>query len=276
MKDRISTFMKSEGLTAMKFAEIMEIRPSNVSHIISGRSNPGFEFIARFMQRFPEISPDWLINGTGEMYRVNQDANQALNQEKSSWKNDRYEVIDNAVEVLENQDDNIIDKGLFDAKYTEQNQQTNSDIGDFTNVNTNVNIGDAQPSVLPVESAEPAISSNISPSQQENPPTPSSESSSINEESANDRIDETFANSSPEPVESIQEVESISPIDFSVEPSTAISANSQSQENQSNAPQAAPSVDPVGLVMPKVIDGDLPQQIVFFYDDNTYKVFKSR
>jgi len=33
---RIEKFLKEEGLTAIKFAEIMEIRPSNISHFLSG------------------------------------------------------------------------------------------------------------------------------------------------------------------------------------------------------------------------------------------------
>ncbi len=66
---RIEKFLKEEGLTAIKFAEIMEIRPSNISHFLSGRNKPNFDFISRFLLRFPDINPDWFLNGIGEMYR---------------------------------------------------------------------------------------------------------------------------------------------------------------------------------------------------------------
>lgn len=69
MKDRLLQLLEAEKLTALKFAEIMEVRPSNISHILSGRNNPGFEFISRLLQRFPEVNPDWVINGIGTMYR---------------------------------------------------------------------------------------------------------------------------------------------------------------------------------------------------------------
>ena len=69
MKDRLAEFLKSENLTAVKFAEIMEIQPSSVSHIISGRNKPGFDFISKLLMRFPDLNPDWLINGEGESYR---------------------------------------------------------------------------------------------------------------------------------------------------------------------------------------------------------------
>jgi len=69
IKERIEQFLAAEKMTAMKFAEIMEIQPSNISHFMKGRNKPNFDFISRFFLRFPEISPDWFINGQGNMYR---------------------------------------------------------------------------------------------------------------------------------------------------------------------------------------------------------------
>ncbi len=69
MKERLAKFIKNQGLTASKFAEIMEIPPSNVSHLLSGRNNPGFEFMNKMIVRFPDVNPDWLIAGNGPMCR---------------------------------------------------------------------------------------------------------------------------------------------------------------------------------------------------------------
>ncbi|MEG2479590.1 MAG: helix-turn-helix domain-containing protein, partial [Mucinivorans sp.] len=69
MKERLLEFMNAQNFTAVKFAEIMEVQPSNISHIMSGRNNPNFDFVARMLRRFPEVNPDWLINGFGSMYR---------------------------------------------------------------------------------------------------------------------------------------------------------------------------------------------------------------
>lgn len=69
MKHRLEEFLKLEGLTSVKFAEIMQIQPSSVSHILSGRNNPNFDFVSRMLQRFPDLNPDWFINGIGEVYR---------------------------------------------------------------------------------------------------------------------------------------------------------------------------------------------------------------
>lgn len=69
MNERLAQFMKLEGLTAVKFAEIMEVQPSSISHLLSGRNKPNFDFISRILLRFPQLNPDWIINGIGEVYK---------------------------------------------------------------------------------------------------------------------------------------------------------------------------------------------------------------
>lgn len=69
MKERLAQFLRSEGLTAVKFAEIMEVQPSSISHLLSGRNKPNFEFISRLLLRFPALNPDWIINGIGGTYK---------------------------------------------------------------------------------------------------------------------------------------------------------------------------------------------------------------
>lgn len=69
MKERLEAFLQDNELKPGKFAQIMGIQPSNITHIISGRSKPGFDFISNMLTKFPELNPDWLILGNGEMYR---------------------------------------------------------------------------------------------------------------------------------------------------------------------------------------------------------------
>ena len=70
MKDRIARLIKDQALTSQKFAEVMGVQPSNISHILSGRNMPSFDFIRKLLQTYPELNPDWLIMGKGEMYRT--------------------------------------------------------------------------------------------------------------------------------------------------------------------------------------------------------------
>ena len=71
MKDRIQQVISSLDVPASKFAEMLDVQPSNISHILSGRNNPSAEFIIRLLTRMPQISPDWLLLNEGQMYRQN-------------------------------------------------------------------------------------------------------------------------------------------------------------------------------------------------------------
>ncbi|MDE5421713.1 helix-turn-helix domain-containing protein [Ancylomarina sp. DW003] len=69
MKDRIIQLLNNEGLSASKFADIIGVQRSSMSHILSGRNNPSLDFIQKIMRSFPQISGDWLISGDGEMIK---------------------------------------------------------------------------------------------------------------------------------------------------------------------------------------------------------------
>lgn len=68
MKDRLQQLMKLEGLTAAKIAEIAEVQPSAVSHMLSGRNNPGYDFICKILGAFPKLNARWFILGEQPVY----------------------------------------------------------------------------------------------------------------------------------------------------------------------------------------------------------------
>ena len=49
MNRRLQQFLELEQLKPAQFADIMGIQRSNVSHILSGRNKPGFDFIQKFL-----------------------------------------------------------------------------------------------------------------------------------------------------------------------------------------------------------------------------------
>jgi transcriptional regulator with XRE-family HTH domain len=69
MKDRIIKFLTHENLTATKFADEIGVQRSSVSHILSGRNNPSFDFIQRILSRYKNLSSEWLLMGTGNMLK---------------------------------------------------------------------------------------------------------------------------------------------------------------------------------------------------------------
>ena len=63
IKDRLAHIIRAKNLTASQFAELMEIQPSNVSHLLNGRNKPSLDFLVKLKEIFPEYSFDWIIMG---------------------------------------------------------------------------------------------------------------------------------------------------------------------------------------------------------------------
>jgi transcriptional regulator with XRE-family HTH domain len=69
IKDRILKILNTENMSSAKFADILGVQRSNISHILSGRNNPGLDFLQKVLLKFPTINPEWLIIGKGEMFK---------------------------------------------------------------------------------------------------------------------------------------------------------------------------------------------------------------
>jgi transcriptional regulator with XRE-family HTH domain len=82
MNNRIVELIKAEGLTNSKFASILGIQRSNVTHIVDGRNKPSLSFIEKLISKFPNINIEWLMTGTGEMYKQNNVSVQKTVQNK--------------------------------------------------------------------------------------------------------------------------------------------------------------------------------------------------
>jgi transcriptional regulator with XRE-family HTH domain len=68
MKERIIQLLDLEQLTPSKFADIIGVQRSSVSHVISERNKPSFDFIQKTLKAFPGLNAEWLILGEGSMY----------------------------------------------------------------------------------------------------------------------------------------------------------------------------------------------------------------
>lgn len=72
MNQRLQEFLLAENISQSQFADNIGVARASISHIISGRNKPGFDFIVSMSRRYPNLNLEWLINGEGEMYK-NQD-----------------------------------------------------------------------------------------------------------------------------------------------------------------------------------------------------------
>lgn len=84
MKDRLLQLMQLEQLSPAKFADILGIQRSGLSHILSGRNKPGYEFISKLLLKFPTVSAEWLITGKGKMYKQELVQEQPIDRKKEN------------------------------------------------------------------------------------------------------------------------------------------------------------------------------------------------
>jgi transcriptional regulator with XRE-family HTH domain len=73
IKDRIILIIEAEQLTSSKFADVVGIQRSSISHILSGRNNPSLEIIQKILTTFGTLNSEWLLFGRGQMYKNQHD-----------------------------------------------------------------------------------------------------------------------------------------------------------------------------------------------------------
>lgn len=74
MKERLRKFLIQEGITPSQFADEIGVQRSAISHILSGRNYPSYDIIVKILNRYKRLSPDWLLLGTGNLYRPDPSA----------------------------------------------------------------------------------------------------------------------------------------------------------------------------------------------------------
>ena len=69
MQTRILQFLSAENLTQAEFAKKIGVSGPNVTHIISGRNKPSYDFILSMANHYPALNLEWLLTGKGKMYK---------------------------------------------------------------------------------------------------------------------------------------------------------------------------------------------------------------
>ena len=78
MHDRLKQFLTMENLSPARFAEELGIQRSGISHLLSGRNKPSFEFLQRMMSAYPDVNYEWLILGKGRPYKSDRSVPETL------------------------------------------------------------------------------------------------------------------------------------------------------------------------------------------------------
>ena len=63
LSKRILKLIEEKSLNASGFANSIDVKRSNLSHIISGRNKPSADFFLKIKKIYPEIDLNWRITG---------------------------------------------------------------------------------------------------------------------------------------------------------------------------------------------------------------------
>ena len=126
MKDRLLKFLNKENISATNLADEIGVQRSSISHILSGRNNPSYDFIFKMINRYEYLNAEWLITGKGNMYKKEpQKIGEIVDKDTGIFDND---ISDSAVSE---QSDQVKDDRKKFAGETDQN--------DYKKKVTNVN-----------------------------------------------------------------------------------------------------------------------------------------
>jgi transcriptional regulator with XRE-family HTH domain len=125
MKERLEQFLRLEQLTPARFADILGIQRSGISHILSGRNKPSFDFIEKIIQKYPLLNIEWLITGKGRVYkdpgRDNNNSKIDLFAE-SNTREEQPKIIENKIIASQPPENNSINKKLPDQAIQENRE----------------------------------------------------------------------------------------------------------------------------------------------------------
>lgn len=127
MRNRLQQFLNAEQLSPARLSDIIGIQRSGMSHILSGRNKPSFDFIQKLLLKFPTLNSEWLITGKGKMYKDNQVVNHQ--NYTNTVLPETGESVENHQETKEIQQD----RGLFETAELSENSIIGSGKEDVRN-----------------------------------------------------------------------------------------------------------------------------------------------
>lgn len=109
---RILDIFKYSNLSRQDFSQKLGISNSVLSHLSSGRNKASIDLVTSILLHFPEINPEWLVLGHGEMKREQQSAQlhliknkmlKDIQKMKEDFKNNlqKLENLENELNSLE-------------------------------------------------------------------------------------------------------------------------------------------------------------------------------
>lgn len=84
LNERIELLLHFKNLSPSQFAEAIDVQRSSISHILSGRNKPSLDFISKVVKAFPDVSYNWLIDGSGTLNATATQQTMPLEEEQGN------------------------------------------------------------------------------------------------------------------------------------------------------------------------------------------------
>lgn len=69
VNQRVLQLIAHYNLSKSAFAQKTGVSPPVITHISTGRNKVGLDVVQKILQAFPDLSPEWLLLGSGEMIK---------------------------------------------------------------------------------------------------------------------------------------------------------------------------------------------------------------
>ncbi|MDR1792980.1 MAG: helix-turn-helix domain-containing protein [Bacteroidales bacterium] len=70
MKERLEEFLRVKHLTQAQLADMIGVGRPSITHLMTGRNQSSDTVTAKMLSYFPDLNPNWLLNGEGEMWKT--------------------------------------------------------------------------------------------------------------------------------------------------------------------------------------------------------------
>lgn len=296
MVDRIKQVMEHYEETPAGFAEKIGVNRSNLTHLFSGRNQPSLDFAKKVLVAYPEVSTEWLIMGVGKMIK---DPDEAPVVKREFIQTDLFDALDDD-ETLKREPEPEPEVETVEETIT---NGTENDIQETPEEIYTDEVKTEEEEITPSEEVEEAEEELVKPSEQpvvtapeSNIPKrtvhPSGKSNSRTVEKVTAKPAPSHSTPQPteKPVTSSVEKPQPRPVATPVERPRPVSAESP-VTTPVERPRPVSVERPVATPVerPRTVSAEIPvavpneqapaprekkiEKIIFFYDDDSFKVY---
>ena len=126
MNTRLKQFIAAENISQSQFADAIKVVRASVSHVLSGRNKPGYDFITAIMNAYPNLNMEWLMLGKGKMYKSQEQTTHesaAVMTADSAFEDFTEPNVENDLPLLFDYDDEVLPSSVAPATAMPQHSE---------------------------------------------------------------------------------------------------------------------------------------------------------